>query len=39
MVFWVEKFSVLEASCCRVLVVNGSGAFFTRSPIFTSLTS
>ena len=36
MVFWVEKFSALEASCCSVLVVNGSGAFFVRSPIRTS---
>ena len=37
-VFEIGKFSALEASCCKVLVVNGSGAFFVRSPLFISQT-
>ena len=38
MVFCVEKFSTLLASCCRVEVVKGRGAFLMRSPFLTSLT-
>ena len=36
MVFWVEKFSCFEASCCSVLVVKGKGAFFCRLENFIS---
>ena len=35
-VFCVEKLRTLPASCCIVLVVNGSGDFLPRSPFFTS---
>lgn len=38
-VFEIGKLSALEASCWRVLVVNGRGAFFVRSPFFTSSTA
>mgnify|MGYP006990172953 CR=1 FL=1 len=38
MVFCVEKFSALLASCCNVEVVKGRGAFLTLSPFFTSVT-
>ena len=30
-----EEINAFEASCCIVLVVNGTGAFFRRSPFLT----
>ena len=33
-----RKLSALEASCCKVLVVKGIGAFWRRSPFLTELT-
>ena len=38
-VFCVEKLSDLLASCCKVDVVNGSGAFLLRVPFLTSFTT
>ena len=38
MVFWVEKFRILLASCCNVEVVKGSGAFFILSDCLISST-
>ena len=38
-VFCVEKFNTLLASCCKVDVVNGKGAFLILSPFFTSSTT
>ena len=38
-VFCVEKFKVLAASCCNVLVVKGSGAFLTLSLFLISSTA
>ena len=38
MVLLAVKFSLREASCCRLEVVNGGAGFFLRSPFFTPFT-